>query len=109
MLAVTAYVDGIDLSPSNWREWREVLEYGTSIALAFGAGNILAALLFQILSRTHFVQRKAERGGVLDCPSAGSVCRQGGAAAAGAAHPGCIANRWTVDRTFGDAVRLDLH
>jgi hypothetical protein len=52
MLAVTAYVDGIDLSPSNWREWREVLEYGTSIALAFGAGNILAALLFQILPRT---------------------------------------------------------
>jgi hypothetical protein len=52
MLAVTAYVDGIGLLPSNWREWREVLEYGTSIALAFGAGNILATLLFQILPRT---------------------------------------------------------
>lgn len=52
MLAVTAYVDGINVSPSNWREWREVLEYGTSIALAFGAGNILATLLFQILPRT---------------------------------------------------------
>jgi hypothetical protein len=52
MLAVTAFVDGINLSPSNWREWREVLEYGTSIALAFGAGNILATLLFQTLPRT---------------------------------------------------------
>jgi hypothetical protein len=52
MLAVTAYVDGIHVSPSNWREWREVLEYGTSIALAFGAGNILATLLFRILPRT---------------------------------------------------------
>lgn len=52
MLAVTAYVDGVDVLPSNWREWREVLEYGTSIALAFGAGNILATLLFQILPRT---------------------------------------------------------
>jgi hypothetical protein len=52
MLAVTAHVDGGNVSPSNWREWREVLEYGTSIALAFGAGNILAALLFRILPRT---------------------------------------------------------
>lgn len=52
MLAVTAYVDGINVSPSGWREWREVLEYGTSIALAFGAGNTLATLLFQILPRT---------------------------------------------------------
>jgi hypothetical protein len=52
MLAVTAHVDGVDVLPSNWREWREVLEYGTSIALAFGAGNILATLLFQILPRT---------------------------------------------------------
>jgi hypothetical protein len=52
MLAVTAYVDGVDVLPSNWREWREALEYGTSIALAFGAGNILATLLVQILPRT---------------------------------------------------------
>jgi hypothetical protein len=52
MLAVTAYVDGINVSPSNWREWREVLEYGTGIALAFGAGNSLATLLFRILPHT---------------------------------------------------------
>jgi hypothetical protein len=52
MLAVTACVDRVSFSPSNWREWREVLEYGTSIALAFAAGNTLATLLFQILPRT---------------------------------------------------------
>jgi hypothetical protein len=52
MLAVTAYLDGIDISPSNWREWREALQYASSIALAFCAGNILATLLFQVLPRT---------------------------------------------------------
>ncbi len=52
MLAVTAYVDGVSVLPSNWREWREALEYGSSIALAFGTGNLLAMLIFQVLPRT---------------------------------------------------------
>ncbi len=52
MLAVTACVDGVDIVPSNSREWREALEYGSSIALAFGAGNLLAMLIFQVLPRT---------------------------------------------------------
>ncbi len=52
MLAVTGHLDNVNVVPSNWREWREALEYGTSIALAFGAGNILAMLLFQILPST---------------------------------------------------------
>ena len=52
MLAVTGHLDNVNVVPSNWREWREALEYGTSIALAFGAGNILAVLLFQILPST---------------------------------------------------------
>jgi hypothetical protein len=52
MLGVTAHFDNIDISPSNWHEWREALEYGTSIALAFGTGNVLATLLFQVLPRT---------------------------------------------------------
>jgi hypothetical protein len=52
MLAVTGHLDHVNVVPSNWREWREALEYGTSIVLAFGAGNILALLLFQILPRT---------------------------------------------------------
>lgn len=52
MLAVTSYLDDVHFMPSNQREWREVLEYGTSIALAYGAGNIPATLLFQVLPRT---------------------------------------------------------
>jgi hypothetical protein len=52
MLAVTAYVDGVDILPSNGREWREALEYGSSVALAFGAGNLLAMLIFRTLPRT---------------------------------------------------------
>jgi hypothetical protein len=44
MLAVTAHLDNINVLPSNWQEWLEVIEYATSIALAFGTGNILATL-----------------------------------------------------------------
>jgi|SRR5665213_1987963 len=51
MLAVTGELDGVPVLPSNRQEWRETLEYATSIALAFGTGNILATLLFQILPR----------------------------------------------------------
>jgi hypothetical protein len=49
MLAVTGYLDNVNLVPSNWQEWREAVEYGTSIALAFAAGNILATTLFRVL------------------------------------------------------------
>jgi hypothetical protein len=49
MLLVTGYLDTVPVVPSTRREWRETLEYGTSIALAFGAGNILATLLFGFL------------------------------------------------------------
>jgi hypothetical protein len=52
MLAVTGYLDNVSVVPSNWLQWREVLEYGTSIALAFGAGNILATTLFRVLPST---------------------------------------------------------
>jgi hypothetical protein len=51
MLAVTGYLDGVAVLPSNWLEWKESIEYGMSIALAFGAGNILAYLLFEVLPR----------------------------------------------------------
>jgi hypothetical protein len=51
MLAVTGYLDGVPVLPSNWLEWKESIEYGMSIALAFGAGNILAYLLFEVLPR----------------------------------------------------------
>jgi hypothetical protein len=49
MLAVTSHLDNVNFVPSNWQEWLEAVEYGTSIALAFGAGNILATTLFRVL------------------------------------------------------------
>jgi hypothetical protein len=52
MLAVTGYLDDVGVVPSNWLQWREVLEYETSIALAFGAGNSLATTLFRVLPST---------------------------------------------------------
>jgi hypothetical protein len=51
MLAVTGHLDDVPVLPSNWLEWKESIEYGMSIALAFGAGNMLAYLLFGVLPR----------------------------------------------------------
>ena len=52
MLAVVAYLDGVPMIPANLREWRETLEYGLSIALAFLTGNILMMLVLFILPST---------------------------------------------------------
>jgi hypothetical protein len=52
MLAIVAYVDGAPMIPDSWREWRETVEYGLSIALAFLTGNILITLIFFILPST---------------------------------------------------------
>lgn len=52
MLAVIGYVDGVSLVPRSWREWREVAEYATSIALAYGTGNLIALLAFRLLPST---------------------------------------------------------
>lgn len=52
MLAVVAYIDGASLIPETLREWRETLEYGLSIALAFLTGNILITLVLFILPST---------------------------------------------------------
>ena len=52
MLAVVAYLDGAPMVPANLREWRETLEYGLSIALAFLTGNILVILVLFILPST---------------------------------------------------------
>lgn len=62
MLAVTARLDDVNFLPSNWYEWREALEYAASIALAFGAGNILASLLFQLLPHTFSSRGKPSAG-----------------------------------------------
>ncbi len=52
MLAVIGYLDGVSVVRQSRRDWREVLEYITSIALAFGTGNLLAVLTFQLLPNT---------------------------------------------------------
>jgi hypothetical protein len=58
MLSVTGYLDAVSIVPSNWLEWRETLQYGTSIALAFVAGNIFAILVFHILPRAFSTRGK---------------------------------------------------
>lgn len=52
MLGIVAYVDGAPMVPESAREWRETVEYGLSIALAFLTGNILAILVFVALPST---------------------------------------------------------
>ena len=52
MLAVVAYIDGASIVPETLREWRETVEYGLSIALAFLTGNILVTLVLFILPST---------------------------------------------------------
>lgn len=52
MLTVTGLNDKVSILPESWIEWREVIEYSASIALAFVTGNILGILVFQILPST---------------------------------------------------------
>jgi hypothetical protein len=48
MLTVTGVHDHVPILPYAWVEWREVMEYGASILLAFVSGNILGVLIFQV-------------------------------------------------------------
>lgn len=50
MLTVTGLNDHVPIFPASWGEWREVLEYSASIALAFLTGNILAILILQTIT-----------------------------------------------------------
>lgn len=52
MLIVTGVNDKVPIIPGPWVEWREVLEYGASIALAYVTGNILGFLIFTVLPKT---------------------------------------------------------
>jgi len=51
MLAVTGVHDGVPILPQVWIEWREVIEYGSSILLAFISGNLLGVLILQMMPR----------------------------------------------------------
>jgi hypothetical protein len=52
MLVVTGVNDKVPILPGPWVEWREVIEYTLSIALAFVTGNILGFLIFEVLPKT---------------------------------------------------------
>ena len=52
MLTVTGFNDNVAIVPGPWIEWREVIEYTASIALAFVTGNILGFLIFDVLPKT---------------------------------------------------------
>ena len=52
MLTVIGIHDKVPILPQSLLEWREVAEYGASIALAFVTGNILGVLIFQVLPST---------------------------------------------------------
>ena len=49
MLTVTGIHDRVPILPQVWIEWREVIEYGASILLAFVSGNLLGVLIFQVM------------------------------------------------------------
>lgn len=51
MLAVTGIHDGVPILPEVWVEWREVIEYGASILLAFISGNLLGVLIYFVMPR----------------------------------------------------------
>ena len=51
MLTVTGVHDHVPIMPEVWVEWREVIEYGASILLAFVSGNMLGVLFFQVMPR----------------------------------------------------------
>jgi hypothetical protein len=52
MLTVTGLNDHVPIMPGPWVEWREVIEYAASMALAFVSGHILGLLIFQVLPKT---------------------------------------------------------
>jgi hypothetical protein len=52
MLTVTSYNDNVPILPGPWIEWREVIEYIASIALAFVTGNLFGFLIFDVLPKT---------------------------------------------------------
>jgi len=57
MTAIIGYIDAIPVMPQNAQEWRETIEYATSITLATLTGHLLATLLRNVLH-----QQTRERG-----------------------------------------------
>jgi hypothetical protein len=59
MTAIIGYVDEIPAMPQNAREWRETIEYATSITLATLTGCLLAIMLRNILHQQALERRRA--------------------------------------------------
>jgi hypothetical protein len=49
MLVLVGYIDNVAILPDTRRDRREAIEYALSIALAYGTGNLLAALILRLL------------------------------------------------------------
>lgn len=52
MLLLSHFHDGDPILPKDWFEWKEVIQYASSMALAFGVGNIIANVVFLVLPST---------------------------------------------------------
>ena len=52
MSTVVGLHDGVPILPESAIEWRELFEFGLSIALAFATGNIIASVAFLVLPST---------------------------------------------------------
>ena len=52
MLTVTGLNDNVPILPGPWIEWREVIEYIASIALAYVTGNMIGFMILDVLPKT---------------------------------------------------------
>jgi hypothetical protein len=52
ILTVVAFIDKVSILPESFRDWREMLEYVASIALATVTGSVIAILARRMLPRT---------------------------------------------------------
>ena len=108
MLAVIGYLDGVSVVRQSRRDWREVLEYITSIALAFGTGNLLAVLTFQLLPKHNRLCRATQRRGFSCRADARSQCRRGHTAPSRASDSGPGEDHWANGRSAHHGLRFDL-
>ena len=93
MLSVVSYVDGTPIVPASFREWRETVEYGLSIALSFLTGNILVILVLWLLPNTIASGGKPSAAAYRMARMLGQHVGEETHAQARAPHPGPDANR----------------
>jgi hypothetical protein len=52
ILLISHFEDGDPIIPKDWFQWKESVQYGVSIALAFCVGNLIANVVFLVLPST---------------------------------------------------------